>query len=150
MKEILEAIAATLSWQFHYGREDFLNWVDSPTGLPVDQIHLFVDPVVTETITEATPGGQLRGRRYTGFFMVLRNSDLDEEYDDTAGGDGKYQMYIRPLRDSVELSNTGTFRYEIDCTFRLLVEKWRILEVINQFSENWDGVMVEYQVVDWI
>lgn len=147
MKEIFEAIATTLMFEFHYARQDFFNWVDHPTGLALDQIHLFVDPVITEPITEPSAGGEIIGRTYSGRFMILRNSDLDEEYDDTAGGDGKYQLYIQPLKDSVE---SGAFRFEIDCTFRLLVEKWQILEVINQFSENFDGVLVNYQVKDFI
>lgn len=141
MKEIFQAIATSLGWNFDYGRKDFHNWREVVPGDMEN--YLFVDPIIRKPVYGQ--GGGLTSRTYSGHFMILRNSDLDEEYDDTAGADGKYQLYIEPLIQEVE---TGVFWFEINCTYDLLIE-WEITEIINVFSENYDGILVKYKFTDY-
>lgn len=145
-KEILEATAITLGWEFDYGREDFHNWAHKLPAFAEDQIYMFVDPITDEAVYEQSSLGGYTANRYSGRLMILRNSDLDEEYDDDAGGDGKYQLYIEPLKTAVK---TGVFNFEIRCTYGLVIERWEVIEVINMFSENFDGILLNYQVLDY-
>lgn len=141
MKEIFEQIATDLGWNFEYSRTDFQNLrMNEPGDF---QNYLFVDPIERGTIRGE--GGGLEARVYSGKFMILRNSDLDEEYDDSAGGDGKYQRYIQDLITEIE---TGDFYNEISCAYSLRSEMSAI-EVVNVFSDNFDGILVTYKFTDY-
>lgn len=134
MYEILKAIAATNVWGFFYGRHDYANLED------LDEVEkakpqLFLDPVkfkenksdlnVVESIT------------YSGFFMLVKSSDLDE-----VSYDFRYTTYIKPLIDTQLLKIEDTIR----CAYSVVFNQWEVSEVINYLDFNFDGIIVNYQI----
>ena len=131
----LETLATARGWKFINARRDYQNLqelvnfiADSMEGFGVGGTFLFLDPVArgkktTEYIT------------YTGNFMVLTKSDLDE----TTYADRKTK-YIDPV---IEIMY-GAFYNNLRCDFKVL--EWNSIEVINEFDLNGDGISMKFKL----
>lgn len=132
MKEILEAYAAVQNWNFEYGRADFNNLFEG-TEIP-GKGYLFLDPV---EINYGRNDTQFReATNYSGSFMLLKSSDIDEEDYNT-----RYETYIKPMIDS----DIEDLEDHLICEHDLALTEWRIIEVINFFDYNFDGVLVTFR-----
>ncbi|MCK5344571.1 MAG: hypothetical protein KAR20_14255, partial [Candidatus Heimdallarchaeota archaeon] len=88
MYEILKAFAIAQGWVFDYGRSDFQNLFEAVEQK--NKSHLFLDPVEIRKIRNDTGGVEAFG--YSGNFMILYSSDIDEiSYQD------RYDKYIKPI-----------------------------------------------------
>lgn len=129
-------IAQAKDWYFEYGRPDFHNLYDLD-----DQktFKFFLDPLEeNHTLTDI---GNTSRTTYTGRFMLLKKSDLEEVYDgqlDTNIPDGKYKRYIEPCKDEIKSIIT-----DLSCQ-GVQIASWRILEIINVYDVNLDGIIVEF------
>ena len=133
MYEILKAVAIAQSWLFDYGRSDFQNLFNEVEQKNVS--HLFLDPV--EIRKRRNDTGGIEALIYSGSFMLLYSSDIDEmSYEE------RYEKYIKPIKDTqIELIEN-----ELICGNEATIEEWTILEVINVFDFNADGAIVTYRV----
>lgn len=133
IKHKLEEIALANGWRFKYARRDYQNLIDATAFISDEmadagngETFLFLDPVVRK--------GENLGMRYTGNFMVLKSSNLDEGYEDRA------EVNIDPLiqKVMVEMKNKLRCIYDID--------NWTSIEVINVFDFNADGLSVAFNL----
>ena len=136
MKERIQQIAEAHGWHFDYGRADFHN-------LSVEvraEFYLFLDPL--EELVTFNDFNGVQARTYSGRFMISRNSDFDRVYDAQQGGDvkdGKYEQYIKPCKErAMEVA------YALCPEFG--INQWRMIEAINVYDDNFDGVIVVFQL----
>lgn len=135
MYEILKAVCNANGWNFTYARKDFQNLYSEPEvkNVPI----VFLDPVeISEGFGDM---GDVESLTYSGRFLVLVSSDIDEtdyEY--------RYLNYIKPLIDEALI----TIKLSIVCENELTFNAWRITEVINFFDYNADGVIISFNVSD--
>jgi len=133
MYEILKAIATSKGWVFDYGRADFHNLFEKSEVK--NKSHLFLDPVKTRDIDNDS--GITEKKVHSGSFMILYSSDIDEKsYDD------RYQKYIKPIVQG----DQKTIKNSIRCSYQVSFDLWEIVEVINIFDYNFDGIIVTYQL----
>jgi len=133
MYEILKAFATLKGWVFEYGRSDFQNLFNSAEQKDVS--HLFLDPVKIGKRRNDTGG--VEAMVYTGSFMLLYSSEIDE-----IGYEERYLKYIKPIvMTKIELIET-----DLICVQEAKIELWEIVEVINMFDYNLDGVIVNYKL----
>lgn len=134
MYDLIKEIALVNSWGFEYSRRDFANLYDKEeTTAPV----IFLDPVATTD--DFDEYGTVLSKSYSGSFMVLLSSNLDEEDYDT-----RYQTYIKPLVNGT----LSQIKEAIKCTSSMYIESWREVEIINVFDYGFDGIVVTYSVSD--
>lgn len=125
--KFLKNVAANAEWGFEYSRQDYQNLFDE---IENNKPYLFVDPI---TIDSKFSDSGNEKKTYSGKFMLLLSSDVDESYSD------KYNDYIKPLLDT----NLQILKDELACT-DYQIQYFRTLEVINLFDQNLDGVLVNY------
>ena len=131
MYEILKALAKSNGWIFEYGRTDFQNLSDASEKKNVS--HVFLDPV--EIIKNRNDSQVVESITYSNSFMILYSSDIDEiSYEE------RYQKYIKPI----VLTEIGIVENELICEKKATIEQWKIVEVINMFDYNLDGILVTY------
>lgn len=131
MHDFFKNIAASNSWGFEYGRSDYQNL---ERDIEAGKIYLYVDPIITDSKFTDVGNETLS---YSGKFMLLLSSDVDEEYED------KYNDYIKPLlTDGLQI-----FKDEVACS-DYQITLFRVIEVINLFDQNFDGVLVSYNVTN--
>ena len=87
------------------------------------------------TCSAPGPGDRAEFITYTGNFMVLTKSDLDE----TTYADRKIK-YIDPV---IEIMY-GAFYNNLRCDFKVL--EWNSIEVINEFDLNGDGISMKFKL----
>jgi hypothetical protein len=143
--EFLRTLAAALGYTFHYGRSDFQN-LFSAIAEDDPNIYLFLDPIVR--LPELSPSTGLR-TGYTlirGKMMLLSKSDLDEEYDAQTGNrpldEGKWRKNIKPKVEAA----SGALLDRIACTEDQEIKKWTVMDVINMFDDNMDGVLIDFEI----
>ena len=129
----LKALATAQGWAFvnaprsYQNLQDIANFTaDTMEGVGVGETFLFLDPVIRAKKTSEYID-------YSGNFMVLTKSDLDE----TTYADRKTK-YIDPVIDILY----GTFYNKLRCDFS--ISDWRSIEVINVFDFNGDGVSMKF------
>jgi hypothetical protein len=129
----LKALATAQGWAFvnaprsYQNLQDIANFIaDTMEGVGVGETFLFLDPVIRAKKTSEYID-------YSGNFMVLTKSDLDE----TTYADRKTK-YIDPVIDILY----GTFYNKLRCDFS--ISDWRSIEVINVFDFNGDGVSMKF------
>lgn len=133
MYEILKALATANNWVFEYGRHDFNNLFEASEQKNVS--HIFLDPVEIRDVDNDS--GVTEQKVHSGSFMILYSSDIDEKtYDD------RYQDYIKPI----VTGDLKTIKSEIRCNYEVKFDLWKIIEVINIFDYNFDGVICTYQL----
>lgn len=133
LKDKLEQIASDNQWKFVYARRDYQNLFDVSQFISDEmedagngETVMFVDPIVRRPDSP--------GIRYTGNLMLLTSYDFDGTYKE------KYAKVIRPLIDVV----TGNFYKDLICDFD--ADDWTVIEVINMFDFNADGVSVRFNL----
>ena len=129
----LNELATAQGWTFvnaprsYQNLQDIANFIaDTMEGVGVGETFLFLDPVIRAKKTSEYVD-------YSGNFMVLTKSDLDE----TTYADRKTK-YIDPVIDILY----GTFYNKLRCDFS--ISDWRSIEVINVFDFNGDGVSMKF------
>jgi hypothetical protein len=127
--EFFKNIAEFNGFAFEYSRSDYQNLYDEMT---TDIIHLFVDPIIIDS-TFSDSGHETK--TYSGKFMLLVSSDIDEDYKQ------KYLDNIKPIIDSA----IQVVKDDLRCA-DYDISKFQTLEVINLFDFNLDGVLVNYNV----
>jgi hypothetical protein len=127
MYDFFKNIAETSGWGFTYGRPDYNNL---KRDIEDDKHYLFVDPVeLTSSFSDV--GNETVS--YSGRFMLLLSSDVDDMYED------KYNDYIKPINDiSLQL-----IKDELACS-NYQINLFKVLEMINEYDQNFDGVLVNY------
>ncbi len=133
LKDKLKGLAALNGWRFVNARRDYQNLIEATTfvadeveGYEIGETVLFLDPVIRKTEKD--------GIRFTGNFMVLTKSDLDDDYE------SRQTKYINPLVDILMKSMYNKLRCEFD------VDGWQAIEVINQFDFNADGLNISFNL----
>ncbi|TRX34958.1 hypothetical protein FNW52_12515 [Flavobacterium sp. ZT3R18] len=96
------------------------------------KVHLFVDPI---TIDSSFSDSGYETKTYTGKYMLLVSSDIDEGYKD------KFDNNIRPL-----ITNSNQFVKDSILCSDYQINKFQTMEVINLFDFNLDGVLVTYSI----
>lgn len=140
-KETLESFASANQWKTSYARRDYQNLIDifdllksEAESHATGETFVIVDPIVRDPKQDPKLGKIID---ISGNFMVLTNSDLDGSYEN------KYQNYVKPIIDIVE----GALLNNIRCSFD--VKTWQIVEVVNAFDFNSDGVSVKFSLTQY-
>lgn len=136
--DYIEQEVKTLGWIFSYGNKANQNLIVS--DLLEDKIYFLLDPVVESE--SASEFGGVGETEYSGSFMILVKSDLDNVYHNQQEQDktaGKYNKNIKPLKTSLNL-----FRDVIDCS-EYERQTWSKIEVINEMDVNFDGLIVTFK-----
>lgn len=131
MFNLLKNIAINKNWFFEYSRTDYQNLFSE---MESNQVHLFVDPIVIDS--KFSDSGD-ESKTYSGKFMLLYSSDVDESYSE------KYDKYIKPLMDESLTQVKDAFI----CS-DLSINKFQTVEVINLFDQNLDGILINYSITD--
>lgn len=133
-KDKFEALALANGWRFVHARRDYQNLTDalafvndSVGGYGLGETIFFLDPVICD-------GTTTDGISYSGNFMVLTKSDMDDTYEN------KYTKYIEPLKEVL----FGSFKNNLRCSFE--IKQWRAIEVINVFDINADGLSIQFNI----
>ncbi|MDI9257280.1 hypothetical protein [Flavobacterium sedimenticola] len=130
MFETFKNIADSNNWYFEYGRQDYHNlYQDVTSG---GTIHFFLEPIITDSIFSDSGYETLT---YSGKFMLFVSSDVDETYTD------KYNNHIKPIIEN----SLKTVKNSLLCN-QFDINKFQVLEVINVFDTNVDGVLVNYSL----
>lgn len=137
MYEILKQIAAVQvdgadQFGFMYARRDFANLYNE---LEPNKPVIFLDPVVIDS--NFSEMGIVESVTYSGSFMILMSSDVDEVDYDT-----RYQAYIKPLLTGALL----TIKAALICDYPSTIEAWRTTEIINVLDYTFDGIIVNYRI----
>lgn len=129
MYNFLKTIANDNDWVFEYAPADYQNLYNKAT---TDKIHLFIDPI---TIDSKFSDSGTETQTFSGYFMLLFSSDVDEDYTT------KYEAYIKPLITS----GTQVIKDSFLCA-NMQINKFQTTEVINRFDFNLDGILVNYNI----
>lgn len=133
IKEILEAKALADGYPFTHARKDFQNLFDDleNDGIP----HVFLDPVILDD--KHDDQGTVEAITNSGSFMLLVSSDLDE-----VSYKYRYDNYIKRMIDVI----APDVKSYIKCNSNVTFNTWRITEVINLMDQNFDGIIIEYNI----
>lgn len=134
LKYSLEAIANHFHWKVVYARRDYQNLTDvtdfiysTSQSYETGETFMLIDPIIRHP--------HETGITYTGNLMILTNSDLDtESYEE------KFENYIRPLLAIV----LGRMKSNLLCNYD--INLWRVIEIINFFDFNADGVSINFEL----
>ena len=126
----LKQISEENNWVFNYARRDFANLLNQAEG---NNTYLFLDPI--QTSTDFDDYGNAESQTFTGSFMILKSSNLDEGYEE------RYLTDIKPLIES----QLKLIEAEFACS-DYIIDSWTTTEIINLFDYNFDGVVVKYSV----
>lgn len=132
MYDKLKSIAETNNWVFTYARKDYSNLYDE--DIDVNIPHLFVDPIELDEIFDEY--NNVESTNYNGSFMLLLSSDIDEE-----DYNSRYQKYIKPIINT----SLQSIKDELQCE-EITIQSWRVVEVIDVFDFNLDGVLVTFSI----
>lgn len=141
-----------LEWYWSYGRKDYANLEESVNESDTKPF-FHMDPP-RRNIEFGRTGNKTGWVTYSGRYMILLKSDstLDEVYDAQQSvdpDDGKWRKRIRPIIESFG-GNTSLIDQMMNALtcyngLELIPQSQSIVEVINMFDENRDGVLVEYK-----
>lgn len=135
MYEFLKTLCIANGWYFKYARRDHQNLMKEADLLDVPM--LFLDPV--EISDNDNDSGETESITYSGQFMILVSSHLDEK-----DYDFRYQTYIKPIA----MAAAKTIKDAIVCGPAYRFDAWRMIEVINVFDYNGDGVLISFTLTD--
>lgn len=162
--DYIEIKSNEFGWKFSYGNTANQNLIQSE--LNTEEIYLLLDPVNRQK--QFSEFGATTSINFSGRFVLLVQSDLDNTYHNQdeeqrflnrvlglSGGFtvdnecievpvklGKYTKNIKPLLTEIE-----KLEGEINCSDYNLV-RWRVLDAINLFDTNLDGIIVEYSITE--
>ena len=134
LKEKLELLAVNLGMIASYGRRDHLNLLTFEDNDTTTRFILF--PLEFNHTFEPS-SGNINSTIWSGSFMILERSSLDEYYNEQKGSalDGKYQLHINPMVDK-----SKSILNSLICDNSYIVKAWKLNEVINILDMNADGV----------
>jgi len=136
--DYIEEEVEKLGWIFSYGNKANQNLILST--LTEGEIYFLLDVVKEAELPSEFSG--IGATEYSGTFMIIVKSDLDNVYHTQQGqkkAEGRYNKNIKPLKTSLNL-----FREVIDCSdYERLA--WEKIEVINELDVNFDGLSVVYK-----
>ena len=92
-------IEAELEWYWSYGRPSDHNLEDAESATD-SKPFFFLDPLTREFERNSKSGNRTGYTFYSGHFMILKKSDLDEVYDSQKDQDeaiGKFEKHIKPI-----------------------------------------------------
>lgn len=138
MKNRFQEIATEHNWYFDYGRKDFHNLETAPNG---QEFYLFLDPI--EETKKFDDFSNEENTTYSGRFLLVLKSDFDRTYNDQSKNnedEGKYQLYIKRCKEELKKIPQAFMCDDI------YIKQWKIYEVINELSDNFDGVLVNYVI----
>jgi hypothetical protein len=131
-----------LGWKFFYGRRDFQNLVETESENDA-KYYFYLDPVTRDKLYSKA-GLPLGETEYEGRFMLLTNSDLDQEYDaqtdERTNEEGKWLTHIKPKLEKVY----GDFESKLVCE-DIEIKRMQSTDVINMFDGNMDGILVNFK-----
>ena len=135
MYDILKTISKDNKWSFIYARSDYQNLFDDA---PVNyKPYLFLDPVATTDVFNEM--NVVESKQYSGSFMILMSSDIDEpDYD------ARYQKYIKPLVSGA----LAKVKNILGCNGKITINAWNQVEVINAFDWTADGLIITYLITE--
>ncbi|MBP0904842.1 hypothetical protein ACFSKN_04755 [Mariniflexile gromovii] len=93
-----------------------------------------VDPI--KIVTNFDEYGSKESTDYSGSFMLVKSSDIDEDYNT------HYQNYIKPIINT----STDIIADYIKCDTDFSIDSWSTIEVINVLDYNFSGVIVNYSI----
>lgn len=137
--DYIEQEVEKLGWVFSYGNKANQNLLLSDI---VDDRTYFLLDIVKEDEGVSEYGGQ-GAIVYSGTFLILVKSDIDNVYHAQKGQDkslGRYNKNIKPLKTALNL-----FKDVIDCS-EYERQSWSKLEVINELDVNFDGLIITYKL----
>lgn len=133
MYDLLKNISTTNNWDFTYAKRDWANLYDEVEN---GKVKIFLDPV--ETNYTYGEYNQVYSKTYTGSFLILLSSDIDDgDYEQ------RYIDYIKPLITGA----SDTLKNSLLCE-EINIGSWREQEVINIFDFNLDGLIVTYSITE--
>lgn len=137
MKAYLESIATDNDWLFIHARADYLQYdqedTNDPSNLTDGQVFIGLDPV-NDRHNISPQYGTRQGLRWTGRFMILMRSEIDESYED------KFDNYISTVDEHLK-----TIEKALACQ-GLTLNSWQPTDIINGLFENLDGKVVTFDV----
>ena len=133
LKAACEAQTPT-PYRFTYARQDFANLYDE---VEVNIPHIFLDQVrISEGYDEYD---RLITKTYSGSFMVVYSSDIDEGDYST-----RYLANIKPILDTT----VDIIRERLHVEDWIRINQWDMTEVINMFGYNFDGILIDYNYTE--
>lgn len=131
MKDTFTTIANSNNWGMLYARRDFQNLFDEE---PEEQkVYLFLDPIKRgKTFGDYN---QVTSKTYTGSFMLVMSSNLDEIDYQT-----RFDKYIKPIINKAE----SIILEYIRCNTDIVINSYDSTEVINTLDYNTDGIVVSF------
>lgn len=138
--DIFRGYAEGLGWLFSYGNSANRNLIVS--NLIVEQKYFLLD-----TITRSKSNSEFGGTgeiTFSGSFMLVVKSDLDNVYDNQKQQDrikGKYTKNIKPLLET----DLVLFENLVNCS-QYEITSWSIVDAVNALDLNTDGVVVTFTV----
>jgi hypothetical protein len=168
--EVFEERAANLGWTFSYGNKANQNLLQS--DLIADKIYLLLDPV--RRVRSFSEFGGTGITTFTGNFLLLIKSTIDQMYYGDQGGEVYKDMYEkRVVEDGGTLNsiscvnslfptitNRGKYKENIKPLLQTEIVKlenllncedyrineWAIVDIIDIFDFNADGIVVTYNI----
>lgn len=137
IRDIFKEWVELKGWVFSYGNSANRNLLES--NEIENTIYLLLDSV-KETEGSSLYGGDV-ATTYSSNFILGIKSDFDNVYDGqnyTEIENSRYVKNIQPLKDALK-----EFKDIIDCS-ELKRTNWEVIEVINQFDINLDGLLVTF------
>jgi hypothetical protein len=138
---ILEDYCALKNFGFVTGTKAVQNLFQPNQIQNLNKIYLFLDPVTRRS--ERTITGGLKSKLFSGNFGLLVKSNLDAPYFEEMNNNeniSKYTNNIEPLL--LELENMQS---DFSCSNLEIIE-WSEIDIKDFLDENYDGVVVSYQV----
>lgn len=133
MYDILKEFSLNNNIPFDYGRHDFLNLFNEIEQKNIP--YIFLEPVTTSEKRNDT--NIVIEREYSGNFMILFSSDIDEE-----SYTSRYEKYIKEALGSILIN----LEIELSCKYYAKFLTWKKTEIINIFDYNMDGIIVNYNI----
>lgn len=136
MKTFFEQIAQDNDWFFSYGQQEYINLEETDK-----EMRLYIQPI--EETPVYSPMNNIESTTYSGRIMLLVKSNLDDMYDAQLQNDknlGRYEAHIKRCKQ--ELSKITS---PLLCS-GYQIKQWKIMELINMFDENTDGVLVNFSI----
>lgn len=140
LKEIIETYSEENNLVFIYGdkaTQNLLGCIQTLNG----KTGLFLEPIQRDY--KFSEYGGTESETFKGHLVLIVKSNLDGGSPEIGGQDyydEKYNNHIKPL-----LSIAQSLASSITCE-ELEVLEWSIIEVVNLFDENTDGISIRFTI----
>lgn len=138
----LEEYTAANSYEFRYGRADFLNLANGHLVLDPDKIYFFMESSPRKPELNSN-GLRINTYLFTGNLYIAKAANFDHHYFNEQGNDPTQSRYTLNIEPMIPISEALINSLTCD---GFDIVSWSIIDVINLFDRNNDGVLVQYQV----